>query len=512
MSGKDTGESSLNGLPHGWIKEVRCRKTKYDIKRDPFYIDPESGYEFRSLKDVFRYINTGDICKCLTRPRKRRIDGIHTVEKESHPLTAESKLKSQGTAAKRCLFSEETPAPQVNMMKEVGNVPEGSPLQPLDQSSTQCANQRDLICRTSSISQLLREGKSKDLQINSELNSTCDGVQVLRQTFETGKHNISELVPKGLLGHTGRKSTVSFNGTRPLTRSQYMKLGGVDKNLPETSNQNPLKKEMMQSQLEDSKPIQLENQNFLSPEGNISPEGNDLSDETPESLNKEEQSPPKNRGRRHKSGSGKAKSVKVKAELELESKDKLQPNKHERGHQPRPRKNKAVKTITMPLRASRRLAALRADHATNTGVVESNDARRAFSAQFPACGGSSLSIYQQKEIPVINLEVSEELESKEPCGEQSIPEKQVKLGDLATGKPVSSLSSLFGDSWPDPCIEFAFKTLTGDIPVLDDTTAMEDYFHQHLGSSKSAGLNCSASAFNNCKTFSHSEHVSLPRR
>ncbi|KAI3893630.1 hypothetical protein MKX03_006208 [Papaver bracteatum] len=32
-------------------------------------------------------------------------------------------------------------------------------------------------------------------------------------------------------------------------------------------------------------------------------------------------------------------------------------------------------------------------------------------------------------------------------------------------KPECSLNLPFGDSWPDPCLEFAFKTLTGDFPM-----------------------------------------------
>ncbi|XP_026409349.1 methyl-CpG-binding domain-containing protein 13-like isoform X2 [Papaver somniferum] len=43
-------------------------------------------------------------------------------------------------------------------------------------------------------------------------------------------------------------------------------------------------------------------------------------------------------------------------------------------------------------------------------------------------------------------------------------------------KPECSLNLPFGDSWPDPCLEFAFKTLTGDFPMEGDLT-IQDYFH-----------------------------------
>ncbi|CAA7410573.1 unnamed protein product [Spirodela intermedia] len=42
-----------------------------------------------------------------------------------------------------------------------------------------------------------------------------------------------------------------------------------------------------------------------------------------------------------------------------------------------------------------------------------------------------------------------------------------------------AVTSPFGDRWPDPCIEFAFKTLTGQIPV-PEAAAIGDYFCEWL--------------------------------
>lgn len=38
-----------------------------------FYIDPVSGYVFRSKKDVMRYLESGDIGKCAFKPSRRQI-------------------------------------------------------------------------------------------------------------------------------------------------------------------------------------------------------------------------------------------------------------------------------------------------------------------------------------------------------------------------------------------------------------------------------------------------------
>jgi len=39
-----------------------------------FYIDPVSGYVFRSKKDALRYVNSGDIDTCVLKPYKRGIE------------------------------------------------------------------------------------------------------------------------------------------------------------------------------------------------------------------------------------------------------------------------------------------------------------------------------------------------------------------------------------------------------------------------------------------------------
>lgn len=57
-----------------------------------------------------------------------------------------------------------------------------------------------------------------------------------------------------------------------------------------------------------------------------------------------------------------------------------------------------------------------------------------------------------------------------------VPPKQSGLFETADAMPGSSLSSLLQSICSDPCLEFAFKTLTGDIPVLDNNIAGANYF------------------------------------
>ncbi|XAR66212.1 hypothetical protein NMG60_11012358 [Bertholletia excelsa] len=62
----------------------------------------------------------------------------------------------------------------------------------------------------------------------------------------------------------------------------------------------------------------------------------------------------------------------------------------------------------------------------------------------------------------------------------------IPIGDdsKAEENPGSSLE--LGDSWDDPCIEFAVKTLTGAIPVVDDL-GIQDYLQQQFTSSGGKG-------------------------
>ncbi|KAL5667421.1 hypothetical protein ACJX0J_019642, partial [Zea mays] len=73
---------AVEGLPDGWRKEYRPRKNGSFL--DVYYIDPVSGYEFRSFKDVHRYLETGDIRQCAVRPKKSTICEVHIIESQTH--------------------------------------------------------------------------------------------------------------------------------------------------------------------------------------------------------------------------------------------------------------------------------------------------------------------------------------------------------------------------------------------------------------------------------------------
>ncbi|RDX66568.1 Methyl-CpG-binding domain-containing protein 13, partial [Mucuna pruriens] len=66
-------KSPVEDLPPGWITEAKVRKGGTGHKKDLFFIDPGSGYVFRSKKDALRYLKSGDISTCVLKPFKRQI-------------------------------------------------------------------------------------------------------------------------------------------------------------------------------------------------------------------------------------------------------------------------------------------------------------------------------------------------------------------------------------------------------------------------------------------------------
>ncbi|XP_031278277.1 methyl-CpG-binding domain-containing protein 13-like [Pistacia vera] len=93
-------KSTVDDLPPGWIKETKIRKNAFGVRRDPYYTDPVSGYVFRSKKDVFRYLETGEISRHAFKPSKRDAHDL-----EALPSPAAKRQKLEHPATRRRLFS-----------------------------------------------------------------------------------------------------------------------------------------------------------------------------------------------------------------------------------------------------------------------------------------------------------------------------------------------------------------------------------------------------------------------
>ncbi|KAL1355824.1 hypothetical protein HN51_007799 [Arachis hypogaea] len=96
-----TEKSTAEDLPPGWIIEVKERKNSKINRKDLLYIDPESGYVFRSKKDALRYLESGDISSCAIKPFKREIQD----EDKLSPASTVKKQKIKQSGINRQLFA-----------------------------------------------------------------------------------------------------------------------------------------------------------------------------------------------------------------------------------------------------------------------------------------------------------------------------------------------------------------------------------------------------------------------
>uniref|UniRef100_A0ACD5V4J0 Uncharacterized protein n=1 Tax=Avena sativa TaxID=4498 RepID=A0ACD5V4J0_AVESA len=79
-------EPAGEGLPDGWTKEYRARKVRAGARarRDMFYIDPTNSYEFRSLKDVYRHLESRNASNSIVTPNKKKVEDLRVPENQSH--------------------------------------------------------------------------------------------------------------------------------------------------------------------------------------------------------------------------------------------------------------------------------------------------------------------------------------------------------------------------------------------------------------------------------------------
>ncbi|KAJ0967088.1 hypothetical protein J5N97_024005 [Dioscorea zingiberensis] len=96
-------DCSPDGFPPGWTKEIKCRMSNGRVKKDLFYIDPVTGYIFRSRKDAFRFIESGVISKHVSRPKNSCTSNLYSIE--GTPLCiAAIEPRSHESSARQCLY------------------------------------------------------------------------------------------------------------------------------------------------------------------------------------------------------------------------------------------------------------------------------------------------------------------------------------------------------------------------------------------------------------------------
>ncbi|MQM03436.1 hypothetical protein Taro_036218 [Colocasia esculenta] len=156
----------------------------------------------------------------------------------------------------------------------------------------------------------------------------------------------------------------------------------------------------------------------------------------------------------------------------------------------RPRKSrmKSEKSASIGRRASKRLAGLEAEPAVDIELGDKSLKRGRPSTQKNPRTGLDDNREVDTEPPKAKEETFREqievetLKFNNEDRREQVDVEELDSRDRTIDKDLDcTVASPFGDSWPDPCIEFAFKTLTGEIPVLD-TTTMQGFLHEQLSS------------------------------
>jgi hypothetical protein len=212
------------------------------------------------------------------------------------------------------------------------------------------------------------------------------------------------------------------------------------------------------------------------------------------------------------------------------------------------RKTKPVKGIATPLRSSPRLAALKISQEANNNAPRdepistysdiTNQSQKK-QVQKPRRKANSSVLLEMKDgTPTASS--SEKFEDKyrsvpnqvqgasvpyssgdvgchNAPAETPVLPQQVGQGETSDNMPGSALSTLFRHVWSDPCLVFAFRTLMGDIPVLNDTLAYRssaydgnrNYFIPPQNLNKGATTNWSSSAYDGNRNQMQVNHVGL---
>ncbi|XP_022968221.1 methyl-CpG-binding domain-containing protein 13 isoform X2 [Cucurbita maxima] len=400
------------GLPPGWIREIRETKTANRIRRDSFYIDPVNGNVFRSIREVHRYLTSGTVSRLVYKSRDQRgVDVEFQHDDISSPAVPKKEMQAIGKARRQIIWNENLLEPHEITNNEAifpnaTSVRESIPHSEPDSSHGEIGS--DVLCST------LPEQSDRKNDFSELVTTPSDGPtknESKKRQRKTKDMNLTRRASKRLAGlqaepvlevKTGRRA-------RPGACEEF------DKKAVSSTTKSV-------SQCLENPDVKHETKGIIDPTKSINTN----------------------------TDSSRKDDVKQGSILKLPVEDLLAD----------PCIAFAVKTLTGEV--------FDASISSEVSLIPNNIDRP--SAAFTSNESRSLGPNEKlpsSELPVNRVGVVEKLES--------------------------TLELPVGEILADPCIEFAIKTLTGEIP-LDDSPDIEDYFHQ-LSTSKTQGsssnaLNC----------------------
>ncbi|XP_014508896.1 uncharacterized protein LOC106768326 isoform X1 [Vigna radiata var. radiata] len=391
-------------LPHGWLKELKISKNGKGIRKDPFYIDPVSGYVFRSKKDVLRYLASGDIRSCAFKPSRRQIQDEDNI--------------TSPPAAKRQKLKQSAPTQQLSAATEILDK---SSLEPSANSPRKKQN-ANVSARTKVVS--VPKGDSvanmhslEDGAANScELKKSSDPGRSALLKNESLKESAKALFSDDLQEEDRAVNAVE-NGNEKNHGNQSISKIRKEFNVPQRSS----------PRLAGSKSVQLVNnvvneQTLQVPKRNTRKSRNTLDVDI-----SVDQAAPKEQP--HEQETDKVEDK--KPEIQISS-----------------NKSGKKKEHNLPRRASKRLAAI--EHESMNSKVE---------LQQSECGPATVLANQA---PINGKSANKRKKSAAPHLEKRGKE------EMDDEKTEPQLSFAYHYSWSDPSLEYAINALTGVLPPADN--------------------------------------------
>lgn len=438
------------GLPPGWIKEVRVTKKGRSIRKDSYYTDPVSGHIFRSLKDVERYLKTGELGRHAYKPK----DKIPiTVELGDDKLSELSDNGTNGQISKN----------QCSKLAEIVKDEEILSFTSRDDHIGLTKHDSDQCCegaltsinqpQTKSLEQIEGKGESNlHTPVSVPVVGVCPG-KILENGVESQGSNGSQ------------RRTNKSNGKKApdMPRRASKRLAGIELDpAPELKTNKRTRR--LATRLSDDA------------ETNSSNKFHDLA--TPEEHSGKLVLEPTTNEKSGLSIVLPLTSLPV-SEKQAGEEEPLPISEEQAGEEE-------------PLQISKK----------QTGEEESLPiSEEKARVEEPA------SEADMKPGSPLNLSLTDLW--TDPCIEFAIKTLTgaIPVGDenKADENPVSSLDLPFGELWTDPCIEFAVKTLTGAIPVGEDLD-IQNFFQQHVSSSDSQGVG--GGMLPNVDNFSQTDYLS----
>ncbi|XP_075487484.1 uncharacterized protein LOC142526781 isoform X5 [Primulina tabacum] len=498
--------SSVEGLPPGWIKEIRASKSGNKIRKDPYYTDPISGYVFRSKKDVMRYLETNDIGSCAVTPKRREPDDLKLIENKINlDNSGESSLKPEASMKYKSMIN----AAYITEIKKNSQQP--SPAVAIEIASTDG----------------LPPGWIK------EIKTSQSGDKIRKDPFYTDP--VSGYIfrsKKDVLRYL-ETNDISSCASRPKRRE-------IDcpSSIKKKTSSSPINKKL-------SKQLETKTKLFIGEESNANGEGvsstktqaaskaDTFTVASAGSVSLKEMFSCENSNKRFDMKMGPAHTEDCSKQGEKAMADVLaicsfindtfteekfldsEMENRTHGTQSELRKSKKRRDLNLPLRASKRLAKSEPEMLSNVELSERTcraATKRSSATSVPrvplpsdlgptkkvADHANAVVETLRGEDPLNNVEkplgegnatLNEEPSNKvkNPLAEDDTNFKEQTVGKTNGKQPNDDVTSQdtqpcyeFGDSWTDPCLEFAYKTLTGEIP-LDDTSPFPEIRYNQDG-------------------------------